>query len=167
MKAKKQRSRTRASNTSAGEAIEGRHCSNSAAETRAWGGRFAECLAAGDVVYLCGDVGCGKTTFVQGALASFGIHRHGRSASFMLVNEYRAPRFPVYHMDLYRLAGNDIEGLGIEEYLYGTGVCFVEWSEKITKRPACNAWSVELVWVSEHERKITIRRLAGSTTEEK
>lgn len=162
MKAKKQISRTRASNISAAEAIQGRHLSKDAAETRAWGAAFAAYLSPGDAVYLTGEVGCGKTTFVQGALKAFGIGRHGRSASFMLVNEYRAPRFPVYHMDLYRLAGNDIEGLGIEEYLYGSGVCFVEWSDKITKQPSSHAWAVELEWVSEHERTITIRRLAGT-----
>lgn len=105
--------------------------SRSPGQTRELGRKLAKSLKKGDTVFLTGDLGSGKTTFVQGVFAGLGIREFARSASFILASEYETPAAKVYHLDLYRLAGGDIEGLGIEEYLYGGGICLVEWAEKI------------------------------------
>lgn len=132
--------------------------STSAEETRAAGKALSACLGKGDIVYLMGQLGSGKTTFVQGLLSGYGIKGPVRSSSFMLVNEYEARDRTVYHMDLYRLAGAEMEDLGIEEYLFGDGVCLVEWGEKIAVASRGRSWEVRLSWVDENTRKIEVKR---------
>ena len=89
--------------------------------------RFA---SAGYVVLLNGPLGAGKTCLTQGILRGLGSDDHARSPTFVLVAEYEA-RLTLYHVDLYRTDGpSDIEELGIEEYLWGDGVCVMEWAEK-------------------------------------
>ena len=79
---------------------------------------------------LTGDLGSGKTTLTQGILHGLGSDEFARSPTFVLVNEYNA-RLPLYHMDLYRLdTFEDVDGLGLDDYLYGDGLCVVEWADK-------------------------------------
>lgn len=99
-------------------------------ETVELGKKMGEGLKAGDVVALVGELGAGKTTFMQGLAQGLGVAGYVKSPSFTLVNKYEG-RFPVYHLDLYRLGDiHEIYELGIEEYLYGDGVCIIEWAEK-------------------------------------
>ncbi|MHB9155799.1 MAG: tRNA (adenosine(37)-N6)-threonylcarbamoyltransferase complex ATPase subunit type 1 TsaE [Endomicrobiales bacterium] len=129
--------------------------SSSPEETRALGRSLSRLLKPGDIVFLSGQLGAGKTTFVQGVFQGFGIARHARSSSFILVNEYHTPSVTVFHLDLYRLGKADINGLGLEEYLYGKGVCLIEWADKIGRgcRPT---WEVRLRWLGENKREIEI-----------
>ena len=84
----------------------------------------------GDVVLLTGDLGAGKTTLTQGILHGLGSNEFARSPTFVLVNEYDA-RIPLYHMDFYRLGSfEDIDGLGLDDYLFGDGICVIEWADK-------------------------------------
>lgn len=100
-------------------------------ETLALGEAFARGLKPGDIVLLFGDLGSGKTTFTQGIARGLGFADYIRSPTFTLVNEYPG-RLPIYHIDLYRLDTlEDVQALGIEEYLYGPGVTLVEWAEKL------------------------------------
>ena len=79
---------------------------------------------------LSGTLGAGKTTITQGILWGLGGNEYARSPTFVLVNEYEA-RVPVYHMDLYRVESiEEIDDLGLDDYLYGDGVCIVEWADK-------------------------------------
>ena len=103
-----------------------------AGDMRALGEVVGALLQPGDVVALTGDLGAGKTTFVQGAAVGLGVDGdHVTSPTFTLVKEYRG-RFPVYHLDVYRLDRiQEVIDLGFEELLDPDGVAFVEWGDAI------------------------------------
>ena len=107
------------------------HSTSSAAETIELGRALSRRLKPGDVVAFYGDLGAGKTTMIKGICAGLGVTDVVKSPSFVIITEYRA-RVPVYHIDLYRLDGSihPLEGLGLESYLAGDGVCLVEWAER-------------------------------------
>ena len=103
----------------------------SAEETRAVGRAVASLLVPGDVVSLTGDLGAGKTTFVQGAAAELGVGEPVLSPTFTLVREYRGDS-PIYHLDVYRLERlQEVLDLGFEEILDRGGLVFVEWGDAI------------------------------------
>jgi len=93
--------------------------------------RLAACLSAGDVVALTGDLGTGKTRFVEGAARALGYAGRVRSPSFTLLHVYRG-RLALFHFDLYRWTPDDREAERAEweEYLEGDGVTFLEWAER-------------------------------------
>lgn len=100
-------------------------------QTRAVGEAMAGVLGSGDVVSLTGDLGAGKTTFVQGAARGLGVAESVLSPTFTLVREYRGVS-PVYHLDVYRLDRlQDVLDLGFEELLDSGGVVFIEWGDAI------------------------------------
>jgi tRNA threonylcarbamoyladenosine biosynthesis protein TsaE len=100
-------------------------------ETRALGRAVAAVLGSGDVVSLTGDLGAGKTTFVQGAADGLGIHQAVLSPTFTLVREYEGSP-PVYHLDVYRLDSlHDVVDLGFDEILDRGAVVFIEWGDVI------------------------------------
>ena len=104
--------------------------SHSAEDTRELGRVIGSSSRPGDILLLAGELGAGKTTLTQGVLWGLGSNEYARSPTFVLVNEYEA-RIPVYHMDLYRLdTFNEIDGLGLEDYLFGDGLCVIEWADK-------------------------------------
>jgi len=106
----------------------------SAAQTQAWARGLAALLDRGDILCLVGDLGTGKTCFAQGVGQGLGIVQPIISPTFIRVREYcESPaRLPFYHIDLYRLVrGNEALGWGLEEYLYGQGVCAIEWADRI------------------------------------
>jgi tRNA threonylcarbamoyladenosine biosynthesis protein TsaE len=90
---------------------------------------LAQALDRGDVLSLEGPLGAGKTRFVQGLAHAFDPRTHVRSPTFTLVNEY-AGRIPLYHVDLYRVEGGELEPLGLDE-LRERGVLAVEWGDKL------------------------------------
>jgi len=122
-------------------------------ETRAFGIRLAGRLTAGDLVGLCGELGAGKTCLVRGLAEGLGIASHKvRSPTFTLVNEYSGGRVPLYHIDLYRLTPTDVDRMALREYLYGDGVCVVEWFERLGEdAPHLH---VQLTFVGGNERLI-------------
>lgn len=90
-------------------------------------------LDAGDVIALSGDLGAGKTCFVQGVAIGAGVRDRSQitSPTFTLIQEYRG-RLPIYHFDVYRLnQAEDLYELGFEEYFYGEGITLIEWAERI------------------------------------
>jgi tRNA threonylcarbamoyladenosine biosynthesis protein TsaE len=103
-----------------------------ARDMQALGEAIGALLQPGDVVALTGDLGAGKTTFVQGAARGLGVDGDQvTSPTFTLVKEYRG-RFPVYHLDVYRLDRiQEVIDLGFEELLDPDGVTFVEWGDAI------------------------------------
>ena len=104
--------------------------SRSADSTREIGREIGSRARRGEVILLIGDLGSGKTTLTQGILQGLGSDEFARSPTFVLVNEYDA-RIPLYHMDLYRLVSfEDIDGLGLDDYLFGDGLCVIEWADK-------------------------------------
>jgi len=108
-----------------------RLATSSADDTRRLGRAVAEALRPGDVVALAGDLGAGKTAFVQGAAAGLGVTDPVVSPTFTLVREYDG-RVHVIHVDVYRLDRiNDVVDLGFDEFLDGSAVVFVEWGDVI------------------------------------
>jgi tRNA threonylcarbamoyladenosine biosynthesis protein TsaE len=105
--------------------------SRSERHTKSWGKKLAKLLQGGEIVGLNGEFGAGKTCFVRGVAEGLGVADKAwiRSPTFTLINEYHG-RLPVYHIDLYRVSGHaQQEDLHLREYLYGDGVCLVEWFE--------------------------------------
>jgi len=103
------------------------------AETKALGKRLGELLLPGCFVALYGELGSGKTRFAQGVALGVGVPPdiHVTSPTYTILNEYQG-EYPLYHFDLYRLGGDeDIAELGFGEYFYGSGVCLVEWAERL------------------------------------
>lgn len=107
--------------------------SNSVKETANIAAAFAKTLKAGDVVALSGDLGVGKTAFVQGLAKELGVTDYVSSPTFTIVNCYDG-RLPVYHFDVYRINDEDeMYEIGYEEYVYGDGVSVIEWPELISE----------------------------------
>jgi tRNA threonylcarbamoyladenosine biosynthesis protein TsaE len=102
-------------------------------ETRDLARRLAADLAGGEVIGLSGDLGAGKTVFVQGLADGLGAAEPVTSPSFTLVHEHAA-RFRLYHIDLYRLGPDQIEEIGIEELIAAEAVIAIEWSERMSAR---------------------------------
>lgn len=85
------------------------------------------------VVAFDGQMGAGKTTFIQNILRAIGIENTHGSPTYSLVNEYKSPFYgSVFHFDLYRLnSEEEAFDIGIEEMIYGGGICFIEWPDKV------------------------------------
>ena len=84
-------------------------------------------LHEGDVVLLDGELGCGKTCITQGLILGMGSDDFARSPTFVIVAEYKG-KFPIYHMDLYRLDNLSIhDDHSLDELIYGEGVSIIEW----------------------------------------
>ncbi|HSK08280.1 MAG TPA: tRNA (adenosine(37)-N6)-threonylcarbamoyltransferase complex ATPase subunit type 1 TsaE [Vicinamibacterales bacterium] len=119
---------------------------------------FAGALPPGAVVLLTGDLGAGKTAFVRGLATGLGIDGDQVSSpTFTLVQEYRGGPAPLYHVDLYRLEGGEVEDLGLEELTAGGGRVAIEWAEKLP-RPFPGALRVEIADLGEDRREIRITR---------
>jgi tRNA threonylcarbamoyladenosine biosynthesis protein TsaE len=104
--------------------------SHSPEQTQLLGNHLGRLAQRGDIFLLVGDLGTGKTCLVQGIAYGLGIKEYAFSPSFVIVREYHG-RLPLYHVDFYRLDYiEEIADLGLDEYLYGDGVCVVEWAEK-------------------------------------
>ncbi len=86
----------------------------------------------GDVICLFGDLGTGKTVFAQGLAAGLGVKEYVNSPTFTIVQVYEDGRLPFYHFDVYRIGDSDeMFETGYEEYVYGDGVCLIEWADMI------------------------------------
>ncbi|MFH1772268.1 MAG: tRNA (adenosine(37)-N6)-threonylcarbamoyltransferase complex ATPase subunit type 1 TsaE [Candidatus Omnitrophota bacterium] len=109
-----------------------RAITHSAEETVSLGVKFSSILKDKDVILLEGELGAGKTTFVQGVMQGLGYKHKVTSPSFTLMRLYRVKPACICHVDLYRLGADDIFSLGIEDWL---GVCghiaLIEWGGKI------------------------------------
>ena len=105
--------------------------SKSELETKEFAKNFASKLGRGDVIVLSGDLGAGKTKFVEGILEYFGMQEEISSPTFTIVNEYHKEKIDIYHFDLYRLKDvYEFENIGGEEY-FNKGICIFEWGELI------------------------------------
>ena len=105
--------------------------SSSPDETRILGAALAPVLLPGDVISLSGDLGAGKTVFVQGLARALGVETAVTSPTFTLIHEYRG-RYPIVHLDIYRLDSyQEVLDLGYEELLNPDAVLVVEWGDAV------------------------------------
>jgi len=104
--------------------------SHSPDETRSLARALSRLLAPGDLLCLLGELGAGKTTFVQGLAEGVGSPEPATSPSFTLIHEHRG-HLLVYHLDLYRLGADDLANTGIEEAFRADAVVAVEWADRL------------------------------------
>jgi tRNA threonylcarbamoyladenosine biosynthesis protein TsaE len=130
--------------------------SHSPEETQAIGERLGARLTPGSVVACTGELGAGKTCFLQGLARGLGVTADVTSPTFVLINQYRG-RHPVYHLDAYR-TGSLIEliDLGIEEMLHGDGVTVVEWADKLLPLLPARTIRVHISGLGDEPREIVI-----------
>lgn len=126
-------------------------------DTRNLGRKLGELSQAGDVFLLIGSLGAGKTCLAQGVAWGLGVEGYATSPSFVLVNQYRG-RLPLYHIDLYRLDTiEEVLEVGLADYLYGGGVCVVEWAEKAAALLPRDNLTIEIGILSDTRRDIAIK----------
>ena len=131
---------------------------HSAEETREAGERLARTLGPGDVVALAGELGAGKTCFVQGLARGLGASTWPTSPTFVLVNEYRAD-LPIHHVDAYRVAGPaEMVDVGLLELIDGDGVTVIEWADKVAALLPERTIHASIDGVGDQPRTIHVRR---------
>jgi len=140
-------------------------------DTRAAGAALAPFLRPRDVVVLTGELGAGKTTFVQGVAAGLGATEHVASPTFTLVREYVSGRVPLAHVDLYRLdREQDVIDLALDELEDGERVLLVEWGDPVAELLADDRLRIELVGIdptgADETRRITLEP-SGDTWSER
>lgn len=123
------------------------------------GERFGKHSEPGALILLSGELGAGKTVLVKGIALGLGIEDPDSvtSPSFIIVNIYPA-RLTLYHVDLYRIEHpNEVDQLGLEDFLGGDGVAVVEWGEYLPRRYLPEEWmEIRLEMTGEEERRITL-----------
>jgi tRNA threonylcarbamoyladenosine biosynthesis protein TsaE len=134
--------------------------------TQELGAQLGRQVRPGDVIALQGDLGAGKTNFVQGLARGMDIHQDVNSPTFILANEYQDGRLPLYHIDAYRVENaEEARGFGLDDYLNGEGVTVIEWAERVRAAlPEDRLW-IELEYVGENERQMTITTSGARSAE--
>jgi tRNA threonylcarbamoyladenosine biosynthesis protein TsaE len=133
--------------------------SSSPEETEALGERLARRLQPGAVVALRGGLGSGKTRLTKGIALGLGVRETVTSPTYTIISEYQG-NVPLYHIDAYRLEGDeDFENTGALELLGGDGVSVVEWSERIPRSLPCGAIAVSIEITGPQERVIRVSGL--------
>lgn len=114
----------------------------------------------GDIICLTGDLGAGKTHFAKGIALGMGISENITSPTFTIVNEYNSGRLKLFHFDVYRVNDPDeICAIGFDEYIFGSGVSIIEWSNYIDELIPEDYLSVDITkhWkTGENFRKVVI-----------
>ena len=129
---------------------------HSADETTALGYKIGKKLKKGDIIAMQGTLAAGKTTITKGIAQALDISEEITSPTFCLISEYYG-RMPLYHMDVYRLdSTEDFINLGVDDMLYGDGVCIIEWSEKIMDELPKNTIILRILPQDDNSRKIEI-----------
>ena len=137
--------------------------SRSPEETQALGERLGARLEAGAVVACIGELGAGKTCFLQGLARGLGVQSAVTSPTFVLVNEYGGRR-RVYHLDAYRTETlTELLDIGVEEFLHGDGVTVIEWADKLLPLLPSHTITVTITGLGDEPRRITIEAPEGFT----
>lgn len=119
-------------------------------------GRFVAGFSqVGDVILLTGDLGAGKTTFTNGFGKGLGLKEDVISPTFNILKCYFKAAIPMYHIDAYRLEGQNLE-LGLEEYIEGDGVCLIEWPQYIASLIPDERLEISICHAGGDQRDFTI-----------
>jgi tRNA threonylcarbamoyladenosine biosynthesis protein TsaE len=131
--------------------------SNNAEDTKKLAKKIASRANAGDIFALIGQIGAGKTTFVQGFIKYFKINQHITSPTFVIMNEYQIKdKNSIVHIDLYRLEKIDSEILAqISDYFQNPkNICLIEWAEKLKKQLPLKTKIINFKILGEKSREI-------------
>ncbi len=119
--------------------------------------KIGSLLKAGDIIAYKGGMGAGKTTFTRGLAQGLGLADDVISPTFSIVNEYRG-KISLYHFDMYRICNADeLETTGFYDYPLEESVFAVEWSENISDALPKNTITIEIEYINEDERNITVK----------
>lgn len=100
-------------------------------ELRDWGRRLGQQITPPLIITLDGDLGAGKTTLAQAICEGFGVQDEVTSPTFAIVHEYRAPKSPVFHIDLYRLEKpSDLQNVGWDDIMQADALILIEWPDR-------------------------------------
>jgi tRNA threonylcarbamoyladenosine biosynthesis protein TsaE len=133
--------------------------SGSPEETQRIGAALGARLKAGDVVATIGELGAGKTCFLQGLARGLGVTEPVTSPTFVLLSQYRG-RLPVYHLDAYRTRSlAELLDLGLEECFDADGVTVVEWADKLEPLLPPRTITVRISGLGDEPREIVIEGL--------
>ncbi len=131
-------------------------------ETKQLANTLAAYLHPGDAVVLTGDLGAGKTHFVQGVAEGLGVSAPVTSPTFNILLEYREGRLPLYHFDLYRLnSADELEDTGYYETVESDGVSFIEWGEKFPEALPYGYLEICIQVAPEGARRILLHALGS------
>ena len=126
---------------------------NCETDTKNFAKSLAKILKPKDIVVLTGELGSGKTKFVEGFLSYFGLENEISSPTFTIVNEYKNNDINIYHFDVYRLAdSSEFYEIGGDEY-FDTGICLIEWGELIEDALPSNYIKIDFSRNSENENE--------------
>jgi len=131
---------------------------HSAAETRELGQNIGRLISQPITLALIGDLGSGKTAFVQGLAQGLDVPAdyYITSPTFTLINEYPG-RLALIHVDLYRLETvRDLEDIGLDELLYDQAVLAIEWADKLTDNLTDSCLSLQFEIIDDEYRKINL-----------
>lgn len=131
--------------------------SKSAKETKTIAAKLASKLKGGDVICLSGNLGSGKTTFVQGIGEGLGVKEKITSPTFVIIKQYLTiKKFNLIHLDLYRISDfSEAKTAGIEDYLSKPdNVCLIEWGERIKDYLPTNTKYINFKFINENTREI-------------
>ena len=137
--------------------------SENEAETRALGQAIGAAAMPGLVIAFYGDLGAGKTAMTKGIAEGLGIRDMITSPTFTILQSYEEGRIPLHHLDVYRIEDPDeMEEVGLDDCLFGGGVCLIEWAEQIEDLLPEKTVRVTITRCGEDtERKIMIEDPAG------
>jgi len=122
------------------------YVSSTPEETASLGEKIGILLKPGDIVAIQGELGTGKTVFARGIARALGVMENLTSPTYTIISEYEAKSLLFYHMDMYRLSGDDDFCLaGGKELLFGTGICVIEWPERINLPPSVINVRIEIM----------------------
>ena len=131
--------------------------SHSPQETINIGAGIGRLAASGDIYLLTGSLGAGKTCLTQGIARGLGIDEPTPSPSFVLVRQF-CGRLPLYHVDLYRLENTDeIADLGLDDYLYGDGVCVIEWADRGLGLLPPEHLMIHIDYIDDNQRRLSFK----------
>ena len=135
--------------------------SSSPEETQTLGERITPLLKKGSIVALKGALGAGKTCLAKGIAKGLGVNEELNSPSYTIVSEYVCTQdnsaTTLYHIDAYRLSGNDdFTSIGGEEIVFGNGISLIEWCERIPAFIPHDALKVEIEIKGDNERLIRV-----------
>jgi len=130
--------------------------SHSPEETRHLGELLGKLAQPGDIYLLSGNLGVGKTCLTQGIAWGLGSQDYALSPTFVLMRELKG-RLPLYHIDLYRLDRiEEVSDLGLDDYLYGQGLCVIEWAEKGLGVLPAEHLLIKIEYLSDTERSFLL-----------
>ena len=128
--------------------MEGDYLLRDASETQALGQSLGVKVTAPTVIHLQGDLGSGKTTFIQGLVRGLGADVAVLSPTYTLVEEYTTEKGQVHHLDLYRIAGaEEAESLGLRDRCGSDDIVLIEWPDRGGQAVPRPNWTVSLEYL--------------------